>query len=140
MASLKYYETERKMFGDDLRGIIFFEDLAREIRRACRHFRVPAIRYEFWRGRYSFYDRDDRFIRFAYHDSRGWGDNYIHVASFLHELAHYLDDCNRAREIEALPTNNIQAYVRQSIKIRNAKWHGPRHRAQMMVLVKWWLN
>jgi len=140
MANLKYYDVEREMFGADLRGTILIQDISKEIRRICRHFHVPTIQHELWRGRYSFYDRDGRFIRFAYCDTRNWGSGYIFVSSLLHEIAHYLDDCQRSKEIEAVFRNDTRNYVRRSATIRQAKWHGPRHRAQMVALVKWWLD
>jgi hypothetical protein len=146
MAKLKYYMTERKSLPREiLEGTIPEKDISVRLRQACRHFGVVAIKWELWGKRYSCYNLGDEYgtppdLQFSHRKyiSRGVEVSFIGVHHFLHEFAHYLDDCQRARDIESLPTNDIHAYVRRSIKIRQAKWHGPRHRAKMVLLVKWW--
>ena len=138
--NLKYYAAEKKMFGSDLKGVVLEKEISREIRRACRHFRVPMIRHELWEDDHSFYEPYGRFIRFVCSQEGERGSKYILVSHFLHELAHYIDDCQRKKEIQRLylAGSNIADCAMQ--KILRAKWHGPRHRALMVLLVKWWLN
>ena len=148
MASLKYYDVERETLPQKiLQGVVLGKDVDRELRRVCRHFGVPTIKWELWEKDHSCYTPGGyggaapsfKFSRRTY-VSKGSEVPFIYLHHFLHEIAHYLDDCQRSKEIEFVFRNDTRNYVRRSATIRRAKWHGPRHRAQMLVLVKWWLN
>lgn len=148
MATLNYYDAEREWLPPRiLNGIVLEKDITTKLNRMCRFFGVPRLRWELWDENYSCYNPTGydgsppnlRFVRDSYKTRKGV-TAYTLLRHFLHEIAHYLDDRQRTKEIEALFRNDIQSFVHRSMKIRNAKWHGPRHRAQMVLLVKWWLS
>lgn len=150
--SLKYYADERAKYPNE--GVLLLGE--QQVRAICDRFftsmNLKPLPVEF----------DDRMERtagafiynfFTRRCKLKFAAGLISARTVLHELAHYADFARRCREIDEIDhtascgmpvegTKGLSAEAACAIrmatqKIRREHFHGPRHRLEMAVAVKW---